>query len=178
MRTALGVVLPLAVLAAGCNNRPKAPALSTEAVFEDDNAGLRFVVPDGWLMTMRGLAPPGRLEKPAQLVRFKPPVADRVADLELMAIDLPAAQDLVKHLTDHQPGSDKWSPAGSPKPVTANGVEGARYEYVSATRPGTRRDVTTFRRGERVYLFLTTYGANDTTSRDQVRLAVESAVWK
>jgi hypothetical protein len=178
MRTALGLVLPLAALAAGCTTRPSAPALTNEAVFEDDRAGLRFVVPDGWLMTMRGVAPPGRLNKPAQLVRFQPPVADRAADLELIAVDLPAAQDITKYLSDQQPGVDKWTAAGPPKPVSAGGSEGTRYEYASATKAGIRREVSAFRRGDRVYLFLTTFGTNDTASRDQARLAVETTVWK
>jgi hypothetical protein len=178
MRTVPGLVLPLAALVAGCSSHPSAPALTNEAVFEDDRAGLRFVVPDGWLMTMRGVAPPGRLDKPAQLVRFRPPVADRAADLELIAVDLAAAQDIGKYLGEHQPGADKWTAAGPPKPVSAGGADGSRYEYTSATKTGIRREVTAFRRGDRVYLFLTTFGANDTASRDQARLAVESTVWK
>lgn len=179
MRTRSVVLLPLAVFAAwGCSDRPRAPALTNDAVYTDDRAGLKFMVPDGWLMGMRSVPPPGRLEKPAQLVRYHPPAADRAADLELLAIDLPESDDLGKYLAEHQAGGKKWAAVGPPKPVQANGVPATRYEYASAGKTEFRREITAFRRGDRVYLFLTTYGKNDTSSRDQVRLAIESVVWK
>ena len=178
MRGVLVLTLLPAALAAGCADRPRAPALTNDAVYEDDRAGLRFVVPDGWVMGLRAVAPPGRLAKPTPLVRYRPPAADRPADLELIAADLPETEDLGKYLAGYQPGGKTWAAAGPPTPVTANGAAATRYEYATADKVGLRREVTAFRRGERVYFFLTTYGKADTASRDQVRLAIESVVWK
>ena len=45
-----------AVLLAGCQPKPKAPALLDEPVFQSDE-GFRFLVPEGWIMAARGNVP-------------------------------------------------------------------------------------------------------------------------
>ena len=41
------LLFPLVLLAAGCADRPKAPPLVTEAVYQNDAIGLRFLTPEG-----------------------------------------------------------------------------------------------------------------------------------
>ena len=166
----------LAAAAAGCADRPRAPALTDDAVYADGRAGLRFVVPEGWVMGMRTVPPPGPLDKPVQLVRYQSPNPAKAADLELLAVDLPAGDDVGKYLAEHLAGGRKWA-AGPVQPLTVNGAAATRYEYTAAGSHPMRREVTAFRRGGRVYLFTTTFGAGDTDVRDQSRRAVESVVW-
>jgi hypothetical protein len=176
MRIAFPIWVLVAAAACGCADRPRAPALTTDAVFEDARVGLRFVVPDGWVMGMRAVPPPGPLAAPTRLVRYQSTTPDRAADLELLAIDLAESTDIAQYLADYHAAGKKWT-AGPTEPLTVNGVSGSRYEYSAAAQQGFRREVSAFRRGGRVYLFMTTHGAADTDSRDQVRRAVASIVW-
>jgi hypothetical protein len=185
MRTAARLsVLLAAAAAAGCGGRPRAPALTDEPVYENDRAGLRFVAPPGWVMGLRSELPPGRLGQPLQLVRYQagPGGGDgpeKPADLTVLAVDLADGTDPGKYLADHPVGGGRWA-AATPQSLTVNGAAATRYEYTAASAKAgqLRREVTAFRRGGRVYFFMTTFAATDTAARDQVRQAVNSVVWK
>lgn len=166
------------VMVVGCSDRPRAPALTRDAIFQDDGSGLRFAAPDGWIMTLRGVPPAGKLEKHTRLVRYQPQVPDRHADFELAVIDLSQETDITEYLNKHQAGGQKWVPTGPPEQLSIGDSPATRHEFSSGKRAGFKREITVVRRGERVYLFQTTYSPNDASSRDQARVAIQSVVWK
>src|SRR5688572_22928786 len=65
LASAAFAVSAVALLALGCSSdRPKAPPLTNEAVYQNDKIGLRFLTPEGWKVTARTDLPPGQLPRP------------------------------------------------------------------------------------------------------------------
>jgi hypothetical protein len=176
---ARAVLIALAAAAAGgCGGpKPKAPPLTNDAVFQSDRAGLRFLVPEGWAVTSRADLPPGPLAKPVIVVAYKNPRGERAAELEVLAADLPEDADPGKFVAEHRVGPDRWAVTGPAEAVTVNGVPATRYVLAAGGKEPTRREVTVFRWGGRLFLFQITYAAADPASRDAARKAVESATW-
>ena len=169
----------LAGAAAGCSETPRAPDLTTEAVYQYDPAGLRFPTPDGWAVYSRAIPPEGRLTRPVRLVAYFRAEGPKRADLELYAIDPAEGQDLLAYLAEHPIGPDRWAPK-PPETLSVNGVEATRHLLsASGPRADMRREVTAFRRdGGRVYAFVLTHEASDTKHREQARRAIEKVTWK
>src|SRR5262245_5986978 len=72
----------------GCSNRPHAPPLTTEAVYQNDAIGLRFLAPAGWPVQSRATLPAGRLTKPIILVSYQRVPGDKPAEFKVLAADL------------------------------------------------------------------------------------------
>jgi hypothetical protein len=178
-RTRLSVLLALALLA-GCQKRPRAPALVTEAVYENSGAGVKFLVPDGWTLYAKAEPPPGKkLDHPLRLVAYNQSGGGIRADLELYAIDLPDGQDVVQYLAAHPIGPDKWKMKGKPRPETINGAAATHYVFTAPRRKGEMvREMDAFQRPDRVYIFLLTYPSADNQFREQARRTIESMTWK
>jgi hypothetical protein len=189
-RRRVGVIVPVAVLlvaagvlaagllSGGCTRRPKAPPLTNDAVYQNDAIGLRFLVPEGWSIASRTDLPSGSLPRPLILVSYIQGQADHPAELELLAADVPEGADVGGFLADNPIGPRKWRLLGSSRAVTVNGVPATGYTMASGTGRGEgRREATAFRRGDRVFVFLITFGATDSAARDAARRAVESATW-
>lgn len=171
------VWVALALLAAGCSERPKAPPLTAETVFQNEDIGLRFLTPAGWLIQSRATLPPGALAKPVVLVAYQGN-GEKPADFKLLAIDLPGDADLGQFIADYRVGPEKWTKPAPPETVTVNGVQASRYLLTRTQgKDEHRREVTVFRRGERVYVFLVSFAASDAGSRDAVRTAIASVAW-
>src|SRR5688572_19251430 len=89
---------PLAVLAlAGCDGKPRAPALTTEAVYTSDAIGLTFVAPEGWVLFAKATPPPGKYDRPLRMVAYQQAAGDSRTNFELYAIDLPDGQGLMSY---------------------------------------------------------------------------------
>ena len=176
MRAAWVAAAVLALAALGCETRPRAPALTTEAVYENDAAGVRFVVPEGWVTSGKTALPPGTFDRPIRLVGYAATVGH--AGLDLYAIDLPAGQELPAYLDQHAIGADKWVAKGPGKSETINGVTATRYTHTSAKKGDRIRELTAFARGSRTYVFVLVYSTTDSSARDAGRRAVESTTWK
>jgi hypothetical protein len=171
------LLAPLALLPA-CSDRPKAPPLTQESVYQNDAVGLRFLVPAGWTTQSRAVLPSGPLAKPIVLVTYQGG-GEKPAEFRVLVAELPDNTDLPQFLAGHPVGPDKWAPQSAVEPVTINGVQASRFTLVrSQGKEEVRREVTAFRRGERVYFFLVDFAATDATSRDAVRTAVNSITWK
>jgi hypothetical protein len=172
-------LLALAV-SAGCRKAPHAPALVTEAVYENTGAGVKFLVPDGWVLYAKAEPPPGKkLDHPLRLVAYNQSGGGIRADLELYAIDLPDGQDVVRYLAAHPIGPDKWKPKGTPQPETISGAAATHYVFTAPRRKGEMvREMDAFQRPDRVYIFLLTYPSADNQFREQARRAIESTTWK
>jgi hypothetical protein len=176
----LSFVLLLAALA-GCDSRPRAPALTTEAVYSNSDSGLTFVAPEGWVLYAKvNLPADHKLDRPQRLVAYQVGGGDRKGSFDLYALDIPEGQGLLEYLAGPKMaiGAEKWVTKGPPAEETINGVKATRHIQVSPGKADRRRDLIEFRRPDRTYVFTTTYKASDTQTREQVQRAIQSATWK
>jgi hypothetical protein len=162
----------------GCTERPKAPPLVNEAVYQYESIGLRFLTPEGWSITSRAILPPGPLTKPMMLVAYHEKQGEQPAALELLAADLSEDSDLEKYLLENPLGKGLWTIKSPAEKIAVNGAEATRY-LLSQQEGKTEhlREITSFRRGGRVYFFIVSFAAIDLGSRDQVRRSIESVTW-
>jgi hypothetical protein len=179
MSSTVRAIPMMLLLATACTDRPKAPPLTDEAVFQDDRIGLRFLVPAGWSMQSRAVVPPGPLQRTVVVVSYQRPPGPRPATFEVLAIDRPADDNLERALAEHGTGNAKWVPHPPARQLTLNGTEATQFVLVSAAgkKDEGRREATAFRRGDRVYFFVLTYSAADPDVRDAVRSTLESITW-
>ncbi|HMC88332.1 MAG TPA: hypothetical protein VKI17_02240 [Gemmataceae bacterium] len=166
-------------LAAGCGRAPQAPALENGPVFKNSREGFRFLVPEGWIQYARGEVPPGPLATERMLVEYQLQTGDAPAKLSVTCIDIPnESVDLGQYVLEN-PKDQGWRYQTAPRTVTINGLEAKLIKlggYLSGKAPWTR-DVYTFRRGERVYLFSGTYLSADAKAERDIRRALESLIW-
>jgi hypothetical protein len=166
------------LLVCGCQPKPKAPALSDGPVFQSDE-GFRFLVPEDWLMAARANLPPGPLEKERLLVQYRRSTASQqTATLEVSVAELPESTDLAEYLSKPSFSAREWKPAGKPVQLDAGGAKGTRYRH-TAWVDGSElvKEVTAFRRGDRVYFFTVLFSPKDSSAPEQARRAVEGLVW-
>jgi hypothetical protein len=175
----VGLLAALGALApAGCGNRPRAPALQDEPVYQNDREGFRFLVPDGWTQHARAELPPGPAEQERILVEYQRLQADKPNVFRVSLIDLPESKNLEQYLRSRWPGQP-LQPEGAPEPVEVDGVTGSHWVF-RAVEGGQvlREDVYVFRREARVYLFSGIYPPDDAPPRQEVRRTVEGIRWK
>jgi hypothetical protein len=170
----------LLAAATGCQERPRAPALTHDPVYANDRVGVRFTPPPGWSLIAKSEPPAGKLKKPVMLVAYNHPTGERPTDLELLAVDgVVEGADLGQFLLDNPVGRDKWNAKEAAKPVTVNGTPATRLTLTRQGHSGTiDREVTAFRRGDRTYLFFITYVVDDRTDRDAAHKCVEAVEWR
>jgi hypothetical protein len=171
----LGLVL---LVACGCGERPKAPPLVNDTVFQNDRIGLRFLAPEGWSVVSRADLPK-TLPKPIILIAYQQGRGDSPAEMEVLAADLAEGADLGQFLLEHRIGAVKWTIKTPPESVTINGAEATRL-VLSRTPKGKgeiRREATAFRREGRSYFFIITFTASDGLARDAARQSVQSVTW-
>jgi hypothetical protein len=162
----------------GCAERPKAPPLVNDTVYQNDRIGLRFLAPDGWALASRAELPSSALPKPVILVGYHLTRGENQSELEVLAADLPDDADPERILLMHRIGAASWTPKPPAEPVSINGVDATRITLTRKTDKGeVRREATAFRRGGRVYYFIITFAANDVAARDAARQSVQSVNW-
>jgi hypothetical protein len=165
-------------LVLGCGDRPSAPVLQDEPVYNNAREGFRLLAPDGWVQSAKGDLPRGPLTKERLLVNYRMVAGDRMASLEVLAADLPETEDLAERLAGPSYGAMKWTPVGPPEKLEVGGVPATRFRYgVRIEGVDMSKEVVIRRRGERVYFFTGIYVSSDTASRDQIRRAVGSLIW-
>src|SRR5262249_5922379 len=106
------------LLLAGCSNRPHAPPLTTEAVYQNNGIGLRFLAPAGWPVQSRATLPAGRLAKPIILVSYQRVPGDKPAEFKVLAADLSPEAPVERFLTDIQVGPETWSAPSAAQPLS------------------------------------------------------------
>ena len=171
---------PLLAVLAGCEDKPRAPALTTEAVYSDSDAGLTFVAPEGWVLYAKvNLPADHKLGHPQRLVAYRVGGGDRNGSFELYALDL-GGKGLLEYLAGPKMaiGAEKWTDKGKPTEETINGTNATRYLQVGAGKADRRRELIEFRRPDRTYVFVLSYKATDTQTREQAQRAVQSATWE
>jgi hypothetical protein len=171
-------LLGLIAAASGCTERPKAPALVNEPVYQYEKIGLRFLTPESWSITSRATLPPGPLTKPMMLVAYHLKGNEHPAALEVLAADLSEETDLGQYLLESRVGQGEWTIKSQAEKIVVNGAEATRY--LLSQRAGKNehlRETTAFRRGGRVYFFIVSFAATDPGSRDTGRKSIESVSW-
>jgi hypothetical protein len=152
--------------------------LQSGPLYQNDREGFRFLAPDDWVQRARAELPPGRYEKPELLVAYTR-VTDRPAGLEVSLTDLPEGTDLQKFLTATPSEGVRWQAKGPPESLTINGVPATRFTLTGGSGKGAQaKEVVAFRRGGRVFFFAGTFPTGDRATRDEIRRAVNSVVWK
>ncbi len=167
------VSIVLAFVVAGCQDRPKAPALRDDPVFEDAQAGVRFLAPTGWIETARSAFPPGPAEKDTMLVRYQSPPTEKSAVFEVSFVDAPESADVTAMLAAPSHGASNWASSEPPEPLKLNA---AATRYHLAHKNMSKESIV-FRRGDRLYFFTFVYLNSDSTVRERMHDVVQSVVW-
>lgn len=164
----------------GCGSpRPQAPALQDEPIYQNNREGFRFISPEGWKQLAKSDLPEGELDKERLLVRYMPTVSGRGATLEVTMADLPESTDLAKYLAGPSLGVKEWKALSAPVALDINGMPATRLAYSGRIgKVQYLKEVTVFRRRERVYFFTALVPRGDTKSREIVRRAVASTTWR
>lgn len=173
-------LLVVVLVVAGCTERPRAPVLRDDPVYQNDREGFRLLAPDGWQQHMRGELPPGKVSKERTLVEYQRTSGTSAASFRVSAIDLPDSANLAAYLSSTPLfGVSKWRVTATTKEVKVGTASGTRYDLTG--RSGSEEmalEVVAVRRGERVYLFTSLYAPRDLEVRSQMRQTVAGVVWK
>jgi hypothetical protein len=163
----------------GCSDRPKAPALEDSAVYHNPREGFRFRVPTGWIQRAKADFPREKVPEERMLVQYVRRTAEGQATLEASMIDLPDEVDVRTLLTPASHGSETWRTTGPGERIQLNGVSALRValDGKHGKTPMTK-EVTVFRRGERIYLLTAIFKSGDKSAREQTRGAAASVMWK
>jgi hypothetical protein len=177
-RRTLAIVALLLAAACGCADRPKAPPLVNDTVYQNDRIGLRFLAPDGWSLSTRSDPPSSPLPKPVILVAYQLVKGESFSELQVLAADLPDDADYGDFLIEHRIGAAGWTLKPPAETVSINGVEASRLTLTrQEKRAEMRREATAFRRRSRVYFFIVTFAASDSAARDAARQSILSVNW-
>ena len=168
-----------AIVVAGCESRPKAPALRDAPVFHNKQEGLRLLVPEGWKQTAGGTLPPGKLEGNVLLARFRLPSSESGASLDILCFDDEKKTDLQEIHAGRSHGVERWQAAQPPESVEINHVAAQRF-ILSGTigKQAMIKEVVSFRRKQRVYSFVGLFAESDNVAREEMRRATSSIVWE
>jgi len=179
MSSRIWLMLLTLVVASGCESKPSAPVLSDTPVYQNDQAGFRFRVPDGWLQTANSYLPEGELESERFVVRYQMRTPEQGANLEVLAFNDSPDLDLAEHHAGPSFRVNRWKPVADPEEVTVGEASGVRLVYTARVdgREMTK-EVVAFRREGRVYAFVGLFSSTDDKARQQIRRAVESIVWR
>src|SRR4029453_3996680 len=99
----------IVLLASGCAERPKAPPLVNDTLYQNDKIGLRFLVPDGWALAGGAELPSSPLPKPIILVGYHLSRGENPSELEVLVADLAEDADLGSVLVEHRIGPARWT---------------------------------------------------------------------
>lgn len=174
LAAALGVFL-----AAGCDSRPHAPALTNDPIYSNSREGFRFRVPEGWKQYASADVPPGKMDKERLLVAYRLMTSGSAAELEVALADLPTDADLEKYLAGRSYGVEKWQIVAPPEHIEVNDAPAVRFVFSGRLgKEKLAKEAVAFRRLGRVYFFVGLYPTGDERARSGIRDAVASVRWK
>jgi len=172
-----GALLP--VLFGGCDARPRAPALRDAHVYQNNQEGFRFLVPDNWTQTANAVLPNGSIEGEVLLVQYRMRTADQGASLEVLCFDEEQPSDLQAYHAGPSHGSSAWQSGEPPHRIEVGGASVERWVYIAEiSKQKLTKEVVAFRRGPRVYSFIGLFWSTDNKAREQLRRAVSSILWR
>ena len=169
----------LAVLLAGCDSKPRAPVLRDSDVYQNNQEGFRFLVPDNWTQTASAVLPNGVIEGEVLLVQYRMRTAQQGASLEVLCFDEDQPTDLKTYHAGPSHGSQTWQSSEPPQPIEVGGAAAERWIYATqVSKQKMIKEVVAFRRGPRVYSFIGLFWSSDNKAREQLRRAVNSIMWR
>ncbi|MEE3371806.1 MAG: hypothetical protein VX346_20915 [Planctomycetota bacterium] len=177
-RSTGAVVAILVLLIAGCDSLPSAPALRDSAVYTNEDAGLKFLVPTGWTCSANAVLP-NQIEREIVLAQWRMRTPVQGASVEILCFDKDQQFDLHRYHSGPSHGSKQWNSQADPAEVKINGNSATRLTYV-AEISGTemRKHVVCFRRGLRVFSFIGLFYDNDEKAEQQLQRALDSIQWQ
>ncbi len=177
-RVTLGLCLLLLSLH-GCQRVPQAPELHDSPVYQNDQEGFRFLVPEGWTQTASTMLPPGNLDGENFLVRYRVSSPEEGSLLQVLCFQEEEPTNLAEHHAEPSFGVQQWRTVEPPQAVDINGTPGEQFRLrgQSGGRDMTK-DVVSFRKGDRVYSFVGLYFATDEKAQQQIRRAIDSVIWE
>ena len=172
------VIASLALLVVGCDSRPSAPALRDTAVYTNEDAGLKFLVPTGWTCSASAVLP-SQIEGELVLAQWRMRTPIQGASVEILCFDKEQPFDLHRYHSGPSHGSKQWSSQKDPTEIKVNGNSATRMTYV-AEISGTemRKHVVCFRRGLRVFSFIGLFYESDEKAEQQLQRALDSIQWQ
>lgn len=171
----LAAIILLVLVSAGCRERPKAPALRDDGLFDDPRAGVRMLVPPGWTQRARAALPEGPAEQERVLVRYSGPPGPTPPMFEVSCQDLKDSVDIADMVQAPSHNvSTRWTQTGAAVAPTVDGEPAMRH---TLTHQALMKEVVVVRRKTRVYFFTWLGQAADTQSRDQIRQAIQETRW-
>jgi hypothetical protein len=177
----MGAILVIAVLAGcGCSSRPHAPALTNQAVYQNDEGGFRLEIPASWIVQSKTVvAPNERVAEERKLIGFRLARAERPAMFEISCMDMPEGANMVAHLKGPATGPNAWHVLGSAESLTLGSTAAQRVVLLSgAGATAVRKEVTAFQVGPRTFFFTFVGAPDDNETRDSVRRVIAGVSWK
>lgn len=172
------LALVAALLVVGCGERPRAPAIARESVYQNDKIGLRFATPDGWIVQLKADLPTGPLPKPVLLVSYLSPKGEGL-QLQVEAANAVPDTDVEAFLSTTKSNDTQWKVKEPRTSLMINGVPAVRWLLTRSDPRGEQlREVTVFQRGDRTYVFTILFNPSDRAVRDQANLSVQSVEWQ
>lgn len=168
------------VTLAGCREEtPRAPALRNGPIYQNESAGLRFLVPERWQQTANSTLPDSPIEKEMLLTRYRIPTSAQGATLEILCMETNANGDPVKYHQRPSYSIDNWKIVEGPEAIATNGASGQRFRLEGQMNErGLGKEVYVFSRGDRQFHFVGLYAPDDPNARQQIQRVVESLVWR
>ena len=176
---ALLLLLLLATL--GCGEvKPQAPALRNSPVYQNNDAGLRFLVPERWIQSANSRLPRGTIEKELLLTRYRLQTSEKAAALEVLATDSLVPKQFTTYHRGPSYGVKEWRITKALRPVTIGGQSADRMDLVANTadRDPLVKHVVIFTFGPRTFHFIGFHWSSDPNAEQQIERAIASIAWK
>ena len=171
-------VSSLMLLVAGCDSRPSAPALRDSAVYTNENAGLKFLVPTGWTCSASAVLP-NQIEREIVLAQWRMRTPVQGASVEILCFDKELPFDLHRYHAGPSHGSKQWNSQEDPAEIEINGNSATQLTYIAEISGAEmRKQVLCFRRGLRVFSFIGLFYENDEKAEQQLQRALDSIQWQ
>lgn len=166
------------LISVGCSDRPSAPELRDTPVYQNKQAGFRFLVPDGWNQTANAVLPNGPIQGEVWIARYTLQTPERGATLQILGYEEKLHPNFVEFHAEPSLSVNDWQPSAPAESVTVGGVTGTRMIYSGKLQDRQlTKEVVGFQRSGRMYCFVAAFHVQDDKAREQVRRAINSLLW-
>ncbi len=164
----------------GCSQeKPQAPVLRDGPVYQNDEAGVRFLVPERWQQTANSSLPDEPIEKELLLARYRIPTSAQGATLEILCMESSVNGEPLDYHRQPSYSIEKWEVVEQPRAFEVSGVKGTRFRLQGQFKEmKLGKEVFVFQRGARQFHFVGLFSPSDPNARQQIERAVQSVAWK
>lgn len=168
-----------AISLVGCSSEPKAPPLIDSSVFQSDEEGFRFLVPEEWRLLSRANLPSGVHDREHLVVKYQriPPL--KPGTIEVSRFDTWQQDALPEIVARPSHGCNHWKMVDSPESIEVQGNPATRF-HVTGTIQNQKmaKETVVLKRKERGYFFVVLYLENESSARDQFRRVINGLIWQ